>query len=107
MAKVSRVSDQLELMKTDLESQRDEVYRQLSPLQREREALVAKIQPLEDQLREVDTKIKQIEAPLYAIGNDLAKLARVGGARVVQNGDVAEAEVEAEPTAKSTKPTKH
>lgn len=86
MAK-TRISAQLERMRVDLEGQRDEVLRRVSPLQREREKLVAKIQPLEDQLRELDVKIKEAELPMYEIGNDLAKLARIGGAKVVQNGN--------------------
>lgn len=82
----SRVSERLDSLRTQLETERDSIVRQTAPLQRQREALVAKIQPLEDQLRAVDEQIKKLEMPLYEIGNGLAQLARAGGAKVITNG---------------------
>ena len=89
MSKTTRVSAQLETIKSQLEKERDEVLRVTAPLYREREKLVAKIQPLETELRTVDEKIKEAEKPLYDIGNGLAQLARAGGARVLTNGEEA------------------
>ena len=89
MSKTTRVSTQLETMKTQLEKERDEILRATAPLHREREKLVAKIQPLELELRTLDEQIKEKEKPLYDIGNGLAQLARAGGARVLTNGEEA------------------
>jgi uncharacterized protein YaaN involved in tellurite resistance len=91
MAKTTKVSTQLDNLRRQLETDRDEILRVTASLYREREKLVAKIQPLELELRAVDDKIKDAEKPMYDIGNGLAQLARAGGAKIITNGVVEEA----------------
>jgi chromosome segregation ATPase len=91
MAKKTKVGEQLEAMRTQLEAERDTILRATAPLYRERETLVAKIQPLEEQLRKLDDRIKNAEKPIYEIGNGLAQLARAAGARVMGNGKASDA----------------
>lgn len=104
MATKSRVGEQLESLRKQLEMERDDVLRKTAPLHRQREAIIAKIQPLEAQLREVDEKIKDAEKPLYEIGNGLAQLARAGGARVMANGEEEPPQVDGRDIAKVIAP---
>jgi uncharacterized protein YaaN involved in tellurite resistance len=85
MAKTTKVSAQLDNLRRQLETERDDILRTTSPLYREREKLVAKIQPLELELKAVDDKIKDAEKPMYDIGNGLAQLARAQGAKIITN----------------------
>lgn len=78
--KNARIAAQLAPLKAELEATKAAILADLAPHYAHREALLAQIQPLEAKLREVNQAIKMGEAPLHAIGNELAQIARTIGA---------------------------
>ena len=80
------MTDTLKTLRDELTVQRDAIEAGLTSTRAKRDALVAKIQPIEAELRIVNAEIKAGEAPLHDIGNQLAEIARVLGAKTLRNG---------------------
>ena len=80
------MTDTLKTLRDELTVKQDAIEAGLAPTRAKRDALVAKVQPIEAELRSVNAEIKAGEAPLHDIGNQIAEIARVLGAKTLRNG---------------------
>ena len=80
------MTETLKGLRDELTVKQDAIEVGLATARAKREALVAQVQPIEAELRIVNAEIKAGEVPLHDIGNQLAEIARVLGAKTLRNG---------------------
>jgi uncharacterized coiled-coil DUF342 family protein len=86
MSTVKEITAQLDELLPKLEAEKQRILDSLTPEYTERDELNAKMQPLEARMREVQKVIKEKERPLREIGNSIAEIHRVKGAKTLRNG---------------------